>query len=81
MGVFTFPAIFVVVIICALATHATMTAIKETENRDHPNEDEISPNIARHPFLLNPIILIYIIVGLFMTIVIFYYWSKSNFGS
>lgn len=78
IGAFTWPLIGVVLIICALATLATMQAIREVDRRENPEVDEISGKVAKHPFALNPIVFIYIIVGLCMVVVIFYYWASSR---
>ena len=77
IGAFTWPLIGIVIVICILATLATMQGIREAERRENPLEDEISPGIARHPFAFNPIILIYVIVGVLMVGVIFFYWASS----
>ena len=75
MGIFTYPAIFVVIIICILSAFVTMDAAKRSQLSER---DEVDlQKVERHPVLFNPIILIYVIVGLFMGIIIFYYWAKS----
>lgn len=78
IGAFTWPLMGVVFIICVLATLATMQAIREADRRENPEVDDISRKVAKHPFALNPIILIYVIVGLYMVVVIFYYWASSR---
>lgn len=77
IGAFTWPLIGVVFVICVLATLATMQAIREVDRRENPNAEEISEKVARRPFAFNPIVLIYIIVGLLMVGVIFYCWARS----
>lgn len=79
IGAFTWPLIGIVFIICFLATVATMQGIREVDRRENPNVDEISEKVANHPFAFNPIILMYIIVGLFMAAIIFYYWASSRY--
>ena len=76
MGVFTFPAIIVVVIICIISAWVTMDVAKRSTNSEH---DEVPmEHVEQHPILFNPIILVYLVVGLFMTIIIFYYWASSR---
>ena len=79
IGAFTWPLIGVIFIICVLATLATMQGIREVDRRENPDVDEISEKVANHPFAFNPIILIYIVVGLFMAGIIFYYWASSRY--
>lgn len=76
-GIFTWPLIIVVVIICALATVATMQGIREAEQRDNPNVDKVSERVVRHPVIFNPILLIYVIVGVMMVGVIFFFWAGT----
>lgn len=77
IGSFTWPLIVVVFIVCVLATLATMQVIREVDRRENPNVDEIPERVAKHPFVFNPIILIYIVVALFMVITIFYFWASN----
>jgi len=78
MTVFTWAAIFVVIILCALSAYATVAIGKHIDARDSELDTSVDPAIKQHPFLLNPIIMMYIVVGIFMTIVIFFYHAASQ---
>lgn len=73
MTVFMWSAIFVIVILCAIAAYTTMAVAKQVE-QEGELDAPIEQKIVDHPFLWNPIILMYIVVGIFMTIVIFGYY-------
>ena len=78
MTLFTWTAIFVVVILCAFSAYATVATSKHIEARDSELDTSVDPTIKQHPFLLNPIIMMYIIVGIFMTIVIFFFHASNR---
>ena len=78
MTLFTWAAIFVVIILCALSAYATVAVGKHIESRDSELDTSVDPAIKKHPFLLNPIIMMYIIVGIFMTIVTFFMHAASR---
>ena len=78
MTLFTWAAILVVIILCAFSAYATMAIGRHIELRDSELDTSVDPAIKRHPFLLNPIIMMYIIVGIFMTVVIFFMHAASQ---
>lgn len=78
MTLFTWGAIIVVIILCALSAYSTVAVGKHISARGTELDTSVDPAIKRHPFLLNPIIMMYIVVGIFMAIVIFYYAAASQ---
>ena len=78
MTLFTWAAIFVVIILCAFSAYATVAVGKHIESRGSELDTSVDPAIKQHPFLLNPIIMMYIIVGIFMTIVIFFMHAANR---
>ena len=78
MTLFTWGAIIVVIILCALSAYSTVVASNHIEARGSELDTSVDPIVKRHPFLLNPIIMLYIVVGIFMTIVVFYYHASSQ---
>ena len=78
MTLLTWAAIFIVIILCALSAYATVATAKHIDARNSELDTSVDPAIKHHPFLLNPIIMMYIIVGIFMTIVIFFYYAASQ---
>ena len=78
MTLFTWTAILVVLILCAFSAYATMAIGKHIESRGSELDTSVDSAIKRHPFLLNPIIMMYIIVGVFMAIVIFFMHAASQ---
>lgn len=75
MGMWTVPAIITVILLCAYAYYVTIQVAKKVEQGGE-HDVPIHEAIKDHPLLLNPIILMYVIVGILMTIMIFYYWSS-----
>ncbi|WP_431029311.1 hypothetical protein [Lysinibacillus sp. LZ02] len=78
MSLFVWSSIVVVVILCALAAYSTMVAANQIQKSNSELDTSVDPAIRRHPFLLNPIIMMYIVVGIFMTIVLFFYWARGE---
>ncbi|MEK4228555.1 short-chain dehydrogenase [Solibacillus sp. FSL H8-0538] len=78
MGIWLYPAIFVVLIICIVAYYLTVSVAHNVEDSGREMDTPIPESLKNHPFILNPIILMYIIAGLFSGIMIFYYWSTSS---
>ncbi|MEG0258812.1 MAG: short-chain dehydrogenase [Lysinibacillus sp.] len=79
MGIWTIPAVFIIIIICAFSFIATLNVAKSTTSQGGESDSPIPEAIEDNPTMLNPIIWAYAIVGLFMAVVIFYYWSKSSY--
>ena len=78
MGIWLYPAIFVILLLCAYSYYVIVRVAKETEKLDSNEDVPIHEAIKDHPFILNPIILMYLIVGIFMGMMIFYYWATSS---
>jgi len=49
--------------------------MKKTRHRESATDVPISKIVRDHPVAMNPIIIMYIIFGLFTGIIIFYYWA------
>lgn len=75
MGMWTIPTIITGVIIVFVAYFLTAGVMKKTRQRASATDTPISKVVKDHPIAMNPIIIMYIIFGLFTGIMIFYYWS------
>lgn len=79
MAMWTIPAIIAGVVILFISYYLTVGVMKKTQQRASAADIPISKAIRDHPFVLNPIIIMYIIFLLFTGIIIFYYWSKYGY--
>ncbi|HWL25529.1 MAG TPA: short-chain dehydrogenase [Ureibacillus sp.] len=79
MGMWTIPAIITGAIIVWVSYYMTVGVMKKTGERATASDTPISRNVREHPILMNPIIIMYIIFGLFTGIIIFYYWSQYKY--
>ncbi|WP_413365120.1 short-chain dehydrogenase [Lysinibacillus sp. 3P01SB] len=77
MNALWWGACIIVIALCGIAAYSTVAVGKHIDRRGSEH-DTISSAVARHPFLLNPIIMMYFVVGIFMAIVIFYYAAASR---
>ncbi len=75
MGMWTIPTIITGVIIVFVSYYLTVGVMKKTRERASAMDTPISKVVRDHPIAMNPIIIMYIIFGLFTGIIIFYYWS------
>ncbi|MDN4492340.1 short-chain dehydrogenase [Ureibacillus aquaedulcis] len=75
MGMWTVPTIIAGVLIVAVSYWLTAGVMKRTRHRESATDVPISKLVRDHPVAMNPIIIMYIIFGLFTGIIIFYYWS------
>lgn len=79
MGMWTFPLIITGVIILGVAYYMTVGVMKKTAQRATASDSPINKAVREHPVMMNPIIIMYIIFGLFTGIMIFYYWSQYGY--
>ncbi|KGR80521.1 hypothetical protein [Ureibacillus manganicus] len=79
MGMWTIPLIITGVIIVGISYYMTVGVMKRTAHRATASDTPISKNVREHPILMNPIIIMYIIFGLFTGIMIFYYWARYKY--
>lgn len=79
MGMWTIPLIIVIILISIFSYLSTVHVAKETERRAQTNDTPIPEAIKNYPTALNPIIWVYVVVGLFFVIFIFYYWAKYRY--
>ncbi|MFC7685591.1 short-chain dehydrogenase [Ureibacillus sp. GCM10028918] len=75
MGMWTIPTIIVGALIVVVSYLLTAGVMKKTRHRESAADVPISKLVRDHPVAMNPIIIMYIIFGLFTGIIIFYYWS------
>lgn len=73
----TIPTIFVTSIICFIGYWLTVRVGHNVEEKADEQDTAVPKAIREHPFLLNPIILMYVVFGLFTGVIIFYYWAKT----
>lgn len=81
MGMWTIPAVIAIILIIAWGYYSTVGVMKKTSQRASVTEMDtpIPKAVKEHPAALNPIIMMYIIFGLFTGIMILYYWSKYGY--
>lgn len=77
MGIWLYPTIFVCVIFCFIGYYLTVRVGHSVEQSGEERDSEVSEKIIEHPFLLNPIILSYVVFLAFTGIIIFYYWARG----
>ncbi|MBD8026624.1 short-chain dehydrogenase [Ureibacillus sp. Re31] len=75
MGMWTIPMIITVVLIIAVSYYLTAGVMKKSRQRASATDTPINKMVKEHPVAMNPIIIMYLIFGLFAGIMIFYYWS------
>ncbi|MGG0656825.1 short-chain dehydrogenase [Rummeliibacillus pycnus] len=73
MGVWTWPLVFVALMISALSLVWTMRIAKNQEVQSGSNDESVSKTVEENPTMLNPIFWFYGIAGLFMGLVMAYY--------
>lgn len=78
MGIWLYPAIFVVLILSFVGYILTVRVGHTVEEKSGELDSPIPEAIRDHPFILNPIILSYVIAGIFSGIMIFYYWATTR---
>lgn len=76
--VWLWPLIGVIIIISIIAVFSTMKVAKFQERQSTAADTEIAAPIKRHPFAFNPIILAYIIAGIFVIAMIVYYAATTH---
>ena len=79
MGIWLWPAIFAIVVLCIYAVYTTMAVAKQTRARASEMDTPIPDAVKEHPLILNPIIISNAVFLLFLGIVIFYYWAKYGY--
>lgn len=79
MGMWTIPTIITGVLIVAVSYYLTVGVMKKTRQRAAATDTPISKVIRDHPIAMNPIIIMYIIFGIFTGIIIFYNWSLYGY--
>lgn len=75
MGMWLWLAIFSVVVICAIGYWLTVNV--GHKQGEHERDEQIPEMIEEYPFMLNPIILLYVVFFFVTGIIIFYYWSQA----
>lgn len=77
MGMWLYPTIFVCIIICLMGYYLTVRVGHNIEQSGEERDSEVPDKIVEHPFLLNPIVLSYVIFLGFTGLIIFYYWARG----
>jgi len=75
----TVPTIIAGVVIVLVSYLLTQSVMKKTRHRVSATDTPISKMVRDHPVAMNPIIIMYIIFGLFTGIIIFYYWAMYGY--
>ncbi|WP_019416119.1 hypothetical protein [Paenisporosarcina sp. TG20] len=73
MGMWTWPLMGVVLIISAIGFNATRRIMTFERKRQSANDSPIPESVKEHPFVLNPIIWVYLASLIFVSLLIFYY--------
>jgi hypothetical protein len=71
-----YPTIIVCIIIVLVGYWLTVRVGHNIEDRGSERDPDVPELIEEHPFMLNPILLVYGIFFLFTGIMIFYYYAK-----
>lgn len=79
LGMWTIPLIITAILIIGVAYFMTVGVMKKTTQRATVSDTPISKNVRENPIMMNPIIIMYVIFGLFTGIMIFYYWSQYGY--
>lgn len=79
MGIWAWPLVFVIFIIIGIGFYATWRIMVFDRKRQEVNDSPIPQTIKEHPFVLNPIIWVYLTALLFVTILIAYYVASSPY--
>lgn len=79
MSVWVIPTMIVIVLISLFSYLSTLHVAKQTERRAQTNDTPIPEAIRDHPTALNPIIWVYVVVGLFFVIMIFSLWASYGY--
>jgi len=78
MGLWVWPLLGVILIICAIGYYATKRIMVFERRREQSNDSPIPVAIKEHPFTLNPIILVYIAALVFVIILVGYFYATSS---
>lgn len=79
MSIWVIPALIVIFLIGVFSYLSTLHIARQTESRAQTNDTPIPEALKNHPTALNPIIWVYIVVGIFFVIMITYYWTKYRY--
>jgi H+/Cl- antiporter ClcA len=77
IGMWLYPTIIVCVILCLVSYWLTVRVGHGIEESNSERDPAIPEEIQEHPFMLNPILIVYGIFFAFTGIIIFYYWAKG----
>lgn len=72
-----YPTIIVCVVICLVGYWLTVRVGHQIEDSGSERDPSVPEEIENHPFMLNPILLVYAIFFIFTGTIIFYYWAKG----
>ncbi|PUB17999.1 hypothetical protein [Paenisporosarcina sp. OV554] len=78
MGLWTWPLLGVIVIICAVGFYATRRIMTFERERQQTNDSPIPVAVKEHPYTLNPIFWVFAAALIFISIVIGYYYATSS---
>lgn len=79
MGIWAWPLVFVIFIISGIGFYATWRIMVFDRKRQEVNDAPIPQTMKEHPFVLNPIIWVYLTALVFVTILIAYYVASSPY--
>lgn len=72
-----YPTIIVCIVIGLVGYWLTVRVGHDIEESGSERDHAIPEEINEHPFMLNPILIVYGIFFAFTGIIIFYYWAKG----
>ncbi|SOB91916.1 hypothetical protein SAMN05880501_101410 [Ureibacillus xyleni] len=79
MGMWVIPALITGILLVAVSYYMSYGVMKNVRKRAAATDTPISKVVRDHPIAMNPIIIMYVIFGLFTGIMIFYYWSVYGY--
>ena len=78
MGIWTWPLLGVIFIICAIGFVMTRRIMVFERKRGQTNDTPIPVAVKDHPFTLNPILWVLVAALVFVSILIGYYYATSS---
>ncbi len=78
MGLWTWPLLGVIIIICAIGYYATRRIMVFERKREQTNDAPIPAAIKDNPISLNPIFLVYVAALVFVIVLIGYFYATSS---
>lgn len=77
MGMWTWPLLGVIFIISAMGFYATWRIMVFERRRQQAHDAPVPKSVKEHPFVLNPIIWVYLVATVFVVSLLIFYYMTS----